>query len=487
MLKSFYMNKKKVLVTTAIDYTNDVIHIGHAYQKILADCIARIYRKKLGDENVYFLTGTDEHGSTSEKAAKARGLEPLAHVTEISQKDRDQQEALNVSFDRFIRTTDADHKKTAQEFYMKSVEAGDIYKGHYEGLYCDGCESYKTLSELNEKGQCLLHPTREIQHIDEENYFFKWSKYEAFLTELLQNPRFVLPEGKRKEMIALVSQGLKDLPVSRPKYKVSWGIDVPNDPTHVIYVWYDALVNYYTAGIETGFWDDDTYILHVLGKDNAKWHAVLWPAMLKSAGIRVPDTIYVQGFINLNGEKISKSRGNVILPTDLVAQFGVDAVRYYFLTHGPIVEDVNISIEHIKEVYNSDLANGLGNTVARVAKLAEKSALEFAQDKEAPFNIWDDKAFSAGWLKPFETYRVDQVLQNVWSRLAALDKHVNDNKPWEIKESDKLKEILTYEVAELRMVAQMLEPFMPATATKIQKQFGGATIVSSAPLFPRLQ
>lgn len=476
------MNKKKVLVTTAIDYTNDVIHIGHAYQKILADCIARIYREKLGSNNVYFLTGTDEHGTTNEKAAKARNLEPSAHVTDISQKDKEEQEALGVSFNRFIRTTDADHKKMAQEFYMRSFENGDIYKDHYIGLYCEGCEEYKTMTELTEDGQCKFHPTRQIQKLDEENYFFRWSKYESFLTELLQNPKFVMPEGKRKEMLALVGQGLKDLPVSRPKYKVSWGIDVPNDADQVIYVWFDALVNYYTAGIANGFWDDDTYKLHILGKDNAKWHAVLWPAMLKSAGFSVPDTIYVQGFINLNGEKISKSRGNVIRPTDLVKQFGADTVRYYFLKHGPIVEDVNISVDHIKEVYNADLANGLGNTVSRIAKMAEKSGLKFVVgDTESSDAFWADE-----WVKPFENYRVDQILQNIWAKLSAVDKHINDNKPWEIKDAEKLQEVLGHEVGEVRNIACMIAPFIPETAKKIQAQFGAESIVSGAGLFPRI-
>jgi len=368
---------KKFFITTAIDYTNDVIHIGHAYQKILADTLARYYRLKIGKENTYFLTGTDEYGTTNQKAAEKAELSPKEYVDGISSKNKEQIDYLNISYDRFIRTTDADHKEQVINFYKKSLENGDIYKDSYEGLYCEGCESYKTLTELNEEGECLLHPTRKIQKIQEENYFFKWSKYSDFLLDLLKDETFVLPEGKCKEMIAFVEQGLKDLPVTRPKYKVSWGIEAPNDTEHVLYVWFDALVNYFTAGKPLGFWEDDTKIVHILGKDNARWHALLWPAMLKSAGYRVPSTIYVHGFINLNGEKISKSRGNVIRPSDLVRDFGVDAVRYYFLKQGPIVEDVDISIDQLKEVYNSDLANGLGNTVSRIAKLAERSNLEF--------------------------------------------------------------------------------------------------------------
>ncbi|HSX39598.1 MAG TPA: methionine--tRNA ligase [Candidatus Saccharimonadales bacterium] len=470
--------EQKYLITTAIDYTNDVIHIGHAYQKILADCVARYQRLKRGDKDVYFLTGTDEYGTTNEKAAKDRNVSPKQHVDEISARDRAQLDALNVSYDRFFRTTDEDHTKTASDFYKKVFDAGDIYKDKYKGLYCEGCESYKTFSELNEEGQCLLHPTRKIQELEEVNYFFKWSKYSDFLRALVNSERFVLPQGKKKEMLAFIENGIKDIPITRPTYKVTWGIPVPNDPEQVIYVWFDALINYFTAAKPLGFWDDSTEIVHILGKDNAKWHVLLWPAMLKSASERVPDTIYVHGFINLDGQKISKSRGNVILPTDLVNKYGVDAVRYYFLKHGPIVEDVDISIKHLEETYNSDLANGLGNTVARLAKLAENSGFEF-DFAEGELNLDD--------LKPIEEdFRIDIALQNVWKNLADLDKHINENTPWAIKEANTLKEVLTYEITKLREVALLLQPFMPETSKQILSQFSSQKITARSALFPRL-
>src|SRR3989344_6618525 len=360
----------KYYVTTAIDYTNNVIHIGHAYQKILADVLAR-YHRQIGDKT-FFLTGTDEHGTTNEQAAKAAGKDPQTFVDEISAKDREQIDSLNINYDRFIRTTDPDHKKLVKEFYLKVKKNGDIYKGVYKGLYCVGCESYKTDSEIID-GKCPLHPTRELQQIEEENYFFAWSKYEDFLRKLIKkNPGFVQPEARRNEMLAFLDQGLRDIAISRQKDKVSWGIPIPDDPEHVNYVWFDALINYVSGAPD--FWPAD---VHILGKDNVRWHALLWPAMLKSAGYKLPKTIYGHGFINLNGEKISKSRGNVIRPNELVKEFGVDGVRYYFIRFGPWVEDVDISVEHLREVYNADLANGLGNTVARIAKLAEKSGLEF--------------------------------------------------------------------------------------------------------------
>ncbi len=480
--------KKKVFITTAIDYTNDVIHIGHAYQKILADCLARFFRSEKGEENVFFTTGTDEFGTTNEKAALKRDVPPQQHVDEISAKDKAQLDALDISYDRFIRTTDSDHQKAAAAFFQKSYDNGDIYKDTYEGLYCEGCEAHKTLSELNEAGQCLFHTTREIQKVAEENYFFKWSKYADFLKELIESEELlVLPESKRNEMLAFIESGINDIPITRPKHKVSWGIDCPIDNTQVIYVWFDALINYYTAAEPKGFWDDDTQIIHVLGKDNARWHALLWPAMLKSVGYRLPNVVYVHSFINLNGEKISKSLGNVILPTELVEKYGVDPVRYYFLKHGPIVDDVNISIERFEEVYNADLANGLGNTVARIAKLAENSGLEFETDSGEKVE-WSQEQLS-NWTN----YRVDLVLQKIWQKLSGIDNDINHYEPWKLLESNDeelqriFKQTLDDEIAKLRTVTKMLKPFLPSTAEKILTQFKGPKIKAERPLFPRIQ
>jgi methionyl-tRNA synthetase len=472
------MNKKKILLTTAIDYANDVIHIGHAYQKVFTDCLARYYRKKMGEENVYFLTGTDEYGSTSEKAAIAKGITPKEHVDEISTKDQKELDSLNLSYNRFIRTTDEDHKRIARDFFKKVYDRGDIYKGVYSGLYCEGCEAYKTLSELNDDGQCPLHSTRVIQKIEEEDYFFKWSSYTTFLSDLLSGEGFVIPEGKRREMRSFTEQGINDFPITRPKYKVGWGIEAPNDPDHVIYVWFDALINYFTAGSQNGFWDEDTRIVHVLGKDNARWHALLWPAMLKSAGYKLPDTIYIHGFINLNGEKISKSRGNIIRPTELVSEFGSDAVRYYLLKHGPVIEDVDISVEHIKQVYNADLANGLGNTASRIAKMVEKSGFTFPTTDES----FSDALFE----KHLDNFRVDLAVQHIWSKLGAIDRHINDNEPWAIKDQEKLKEVLTWEINELRDTIQYLEPFIPETADRLKRAFGSEKISLPGTLFPRI-
>jgi methionyl-tRNA synthetase len=401
-------------------------------------------------------------------------------VTKVSQEDQKQIDSLNVSYDRFIRTTDDDHKKFSAEFFEKSLEAGDIYKDKYEGYYCEGCEAHKTLSELDKSGQCPLHPNRQIQLIEEENYFFEWSKYEDFLRKIIESDQLkIRPEGKRQEMLAFLDGGLRDITVTRPKYKVSWGITAPNDDEQVIYVWFDALINYLTEGKAKGFWDEETKIIHFVGKDIARWHSLLWPAMLKSAGYRLPDEVYIHGFINLEGEKISKSLGNVIRPTDLVEKYGTDAVRYYLLKNGPITEDADISITQLEEIYNGELANGLGNTVARIAKLAERSELDFPLSHEQI--DWQGEIFL-----PLEKQRTDIALANIWNLLSDLDKHINEKAPWAIEDKSKLEEILKYDVSQIRLIAKYLQPFLPETSEKIWTQYGNLKIRSSQPLFPRI-
>lgn len=458
----------KYYVTTAIDYTNDVIHVGHAYQKILADVLAR-YHRQIGDKT-FFLTGTDEHGTTSEQAAKTAGKTPKEFVDEISAKDREQIDSLNISYDRFIRTTDPDHKDLVREFYLKVKKNGDIYKGTYKGLYCVGCEAYKTESEIVD-GKCALHPTRDLQSIEEENYFFSWSKYEDFLRDYIkENPDFIKPEARKNEMLAFLDQGLRDIAISRQKDKVSWGIEVPDDSEHVIFVWFDALLNYVSGAPE--FWPAD---VHILGKDNVRWHALLWPAMLKSAGYELPKTIYGHGFATLDGQKISKSLGNVIRPTELVEKFTVDGTRYYFLRYGPLTEDVDIKLASIKEVYNADLANNLGNLVARVAKLSENVGL---LAPAASQNTFDREVIGH-----LDAYQFNLALQTIWGWVDKLNKKIDTEKLWEGTEEKQsvLKEI----VEEIQKIAFNLRPFLPETAEKIEKQFTGE-IKAAEPLFPRL-
>lgn len=460
----------KFYITTAIDYTNDVIHIGHSYQKLLADALAR-YHRLIGDETK-FLTGTDEHGQKVEKNAKDKGVDIKKFVDEIALADKKQWDILNISYDRFFRTTDPDHIKFCQEFYLKCKDAGDIYLSKFEGLYCVDCEAYYDEAELVD-GHCPIHRTKDIQKISEENYFFRLSKYQDFLLEHIEkHPEFVWPEKHRNEIVSFIKSGLKDFSISRQKEKLSWGIPVPDDPNHVIYVWFDALINYLTFGVEENCWPAD---VHVLGKDNQRFHAIYWPAMLKSADYELPKNILVHDFISLNGQKVSKSLGNVILPSDLVEKFGVDGVRYYFLRFGPLTGDVDISLDKIKEVYNADLANGLGNLVSRVAKLAERIEYNVSSIK---YYVYPEIETS---LKDF---RVDLALEFLWEKIKELDGKIDAAEPWKLNEND-LHGFLDQVIPEIQIFAYNLSPFLPETSEKIQKQFSGK-IKSAASLFPRI-
>lgn len=470
---------KKFYVTTAIDYTNDVIHIGHAYQKIISDVLAR-YHRLIGDKT-FFLTGTDEHGQKVEKSAKEKGIEPKEFVDKIAKEDQKQWDGLNISYDRFIRTTDEDHIKFAQKFYLKAKANGDIYKKKYEGLYCEGCESFKEESELID-GKCEFHPNKELQKISEENYFFALSKYQKFLEDHLEkHPEFVWPDSKRKEIISFIKSGLKDFSISRQN--VSWGIPVPDDPKHTIYVWFDALINYLTYGEEEKCWPAD---VHVLGKDNQRFHAIYWPAMLKSTGYELPKTILVHDFISLNGQKVSKSLGNVILPSELTKKYGVDGTRYYFLRFGPLTNDIDITLEKITEVYNADLANGLGNLISRVAKLAESTSGYIYKEEvdEIPSLFYDVET-------EILKYRFDNALSLISGAIRGTDEYLSRERPWLKNLSDENQKIskytnITTAIENILEIAYCLQIFLPETAKKILEQFSNSKIKSQEPLFPRL-
>jgi methionyl-tRNA synthetase len=455
-------------VTTAIDYANDVIHIGHSYQKILADALARYHRLK--KDKTFFLTGTDEHGQKVEKIARENNKEPKDYVDKIAELDKKEWESLDISYDRFIRTTDEDHIKFAQEFYLKSKKNGDIYLAKYEGLYCEGCENFLNQSDLKD-GRCPFHPNLTPIKIEEENYFFRLSRYQDFLLDHIKNhPEFIWPESKRNEVIAFIKQGLKDFSVSRQGVK--WGIPIPDDPEQTIYVWFDALINYLTFGESKNCWPAT---VHILGKDNLRFHAIYWPAMLKSAGYELPKTILAHDFISLNGQKISKSLGNVIRPSELVLKFGSDTVRYFFLKYGPLTSDIDINLEKIKEVYNSELANGLGNLVARITRLSEIAEIKTEEEIEEFYQEVEDF---------LDSFRVDLALEFLSQKVSYLDGLINKNELW-VKTKEKTP-ILNQIVKEVKKVAFNLKPFMPKSAEKIEKQLTGKIRKSSEPLFARI-
>ncbi len=465
--------KDKILITTAIDYANDVIHIGHAYQKVLADAFARYYR--ILGKKVFFVTGTDEHGANIEKAAKTNGKEVKEYVDYVSCEDKKQIDSLGVECDRFIRTTDCDHKESVNKIWQTIFDGGDIYKKSFTGLYCLSCESFKTESEITDEF-CNIHRTLKLTKQKEENYFFKWSNYQKFLEDFFQkNKNFVLPQNKYNEMFNFLKSGIEDISISRQN--INWGIKVPGDETQVIYVWFDALINYYTAGIKEGFWDDDTTIIHFLGKDNLRWHSLLWPAMLESAGLKLPDIVYSHDFINIDGQKISKTLGNIIRPSELVEEFDVNSIRYFLLKRGPLYDDVDISKEKIKEVNNSDLANGLGNLVQRVTKICEK--IDYT-NKNPYLN-----SFSSKVLEHFDNFRLDLCLEYIQEKITEENRFIESEKLW-AKEGSELPKDLDRCVENIRQIAFDLQPFIPQASNEIKKRLG-EKIIFGEPLFKRIK
>ncbi len=468
---------KRFYVTTAIDYIDDVLHIGHAYQKVIADVLAR-YHRALGCK-VFFLTGVDEHGGKAEKSARTHGMSFADWADTISRRDQQQLASLDISFDRYIRTTDEDHIATVVDFWQKVDAAGDIYLDEYSGTYCAGCERFITEKDLVD-GRCPYHPNQEPQQLAESNYFFRLSKYEKFLKgHIRKNPQFVQPETRRREILSFLDQGLEDIPISRPS--VEWGIPVPGDADHTIYVWFDALINY-VSGAPAVFWPAD---VHLLGKDNLFWHAILWPAMLKSAGYALPHVVYGHGFLSLEGKKISKSLGNIIRPKELVDKFGADAVRYYLCRSMSLPEDGDLSLSRLQDVYNADLANGLGNLVSRVATLCEKAGFE----AKPPTHTFED-VLTPELKEAIARFRYNHYLEIVWQRVGTANSYITQEKPWEYLGNDNQHELLeghlTHLVLEIRQIAELVQPFIPNTAKKMKEQFSGPRIEAAAPIFPRI-
>lgn len=446
--------KNKFYVTTAIDYVNAEPHIGHAYQKIVADALARFY--KLKGKKVFFLTGTDEHGQKISESAVKAGLSEKEFTDKFSKKFKEAWKVLDIEPDKFIRTTDPEHKKFVQEF-VKKIEK-DIYKGKYRGLYCVGCERFYTEKDLVD-GECVLHPGKKLKLIEEETYYFKLSKYQKKLLDLYKGKDFVLPESRRNEIVNRVKEGLQDLSITRVNLK--WGIPFPLDNKHVIYVWFDALLNY-LSGIQDkpDFWPAD---LHLLGRDNGWFHAVIWPAMLFAAGYEIPKTVFIHGFLTFNGQKISKSLGNAISPETLVKRYGVDSVRYYVLRNFVFGEDGDFSEKALIDRHNNELANKLGNLVARVSGLVEKngttktenSLLKKLKRKEIENHI--------------EGFEFDKALNEIFGFIDVCNEYVQAKKPWETKDKKVLYEL----VESIKEIAKILGPFIPETSEKIQKQFAG--------------
>ena len=474
-------NKGKFYITTAIAYTSRKPHIGNSYEIVLTDAIARY--KRLQGYDVFMLTGTDEHGQKIEEYAKTAGITPKEYVDKVSSEIRGICDLLNTSYDRFIRTTDEQHEKVVQKIFKKLYEQGDIYKGHYEGMYCTPCESFWTESQLVD-GKCP-DCGREVKPAKEEAYFLKLSKYQKRLEEFIeQNENFIYPEARKKEMLNnFIKPGLQDLCVSRTSFK--WGIPVDFDPNHVVYVWIDALSNYITAiGYDPDgssdeykkYWPAD---VHIIGKDIVRFHTIYWPIMLMALGEPLPKQVFGHPWLLFGEDKMSKSRGNVIYADDLVNLLGVDAVRYYLVSEMPYASDGSITYETIIERYNSDLANTFGNLVNRTIAMQNKYFDGVIQPGTIAQPVDDElKSFALNTVekveKCFETYRVADAVEAVLNLAKRSNKYIDETTPWALAKDEaslpRLGTVLYNLLEVIRYIAILLSPFMPETSEKIFAQ-----------------
>jgi len=472
---------EKIYLTTTLPYVNAEPHIGFALEIIQADVLARWHR--LQGKEVFFNTGTDEHGLKIYRKAMELKKEPQDYCDEYAAKFDDLKKALNLSYDNFIRTTDPHHIKAAQEFWLRCLRKGDIYKKNYKVKYCVGCELEKTESELID-GKCPVHPNISLEIIEEENYFFRYAKYQDRLLELYSTrPDFVIPTHRLKEIYEFTKKGLEDFSISRLKSKMPWGVPVPDDDEQVMYVWFDALINYISC---LGFPNDLQNFekwwpgVQVAGKDNLRQQSSMWQAMLMSADLPPSKQILIHGFITSGGQKMSKSLGNVIDPFMLVQKYGTDAVRYYLLAEISPFEDGDFTIEKFSVRYHSDLANGLGNLVARVSNLIEKNNLIFKLQSGSDDKL---KKIIADHLV---AYKFNEALAELWSKLKRCDEIITHREPWKIKDPQELKKVIAPIAQDILNVALLLQAFLPGTASRIINEFSQPQIKKGSALFPRI-
>ena len=463
------MNKKKFYITTAIDYVNAEPHVGHAFEKVLADVLARWKRQKNND--VFFLTGVDENAQKNVQAAEKAGMPVKKFIDRNTNSFKKLCKELNISHDKFIRTTAKEHSEVVKKILKKIIDKGDIDKGEYEGYYCAGCEAYLTEKDLVD-GKCPEH-NKKPEHKKEEAYFFKLSKYKNRLIKFIEN--YIVPESRKKEILARLKDDLRDVCISRKGAEL--GVDFPDDKNFKVWVWIDALINYISGAEEK--WPAD---VHVVGKGINWFHSVIWPAILMSAEIELPKKLLVHGYLNMKGQKMSKSLGNVINPTELVKKYGADAVRYSLLRCS-VFEDSDFSEEILIERNNNELANKLGNLVSRVSSLAEKNGCKKNSKWRVPnITIEGEKDVE----KYIEKFEFDKALNTIFIYIDALNKWIQDNKPWDMHEEDEKKAVL-YNLKEgILLISDLLLPFIPESAGKIKKQFSAKKIKKSEILFKKI-
>lgn len=469
-------------VTTSIPYMNGEPHLGHALEFVQADVLARTAR--LQGKPTIFSTGADEHGSKIAEKAESLGLTPQQLVDNMSSKFRDLAKQLDISNDRFIRTTDKPHEQRAQLIW-KALEH-DIYKSTYTGWYDVKEEEFVPETKADPARMNPEHP-QAYQKLEEENYFFKLSNYTAPVLKAIETGEFkVVPESRKNEILFVLREGLEDISISRPKDKLEWGIPVPGDANQVMYVWFEALMNYITV---LGYPEHDDFKkywpanVQVIGKDILRFHAAIWPAMLLSLNLPLPEQLYVHGFITMNGEKMSKSIGNVVSPHEIIGKYGTDAFRYYFLRHVPSYNDGAFSWELFDKSYNNELANELGNAVQRTAAMITKyqngiiGEIPEASHDSAPIEV------------AIEDCRFDKALDLIWDQVRGLNQYIDEEKPWMIaknNDEDHLREVLAYQASCLLEIAELLRPFLPQTAEKIRDVFvEGIVRPIEGTLFPK--
>jgi len=472
-MKNFY-------ITTPIYYINDVPHIGHTYTTLAADVLAR-YHRALGEET-FFLTGTDEHGAKIEAKAKEMKMEPKQYADKIAAVFKQAWKELNISNDNFLRTTDEKHVKAVQKALQYMYDKGDIYLSKYEGLYCRGCEQYKSERDLV-NGECPDHKVAP-EKMSEECYTFRLSKYQNELLEKIKKDELqILPANRKNEIVSFYEkEGLEDISFSRKN--VNWGIPIPWDKSHTVYVWADAFLNYLTglgwdgsAGKAPKFWPAS---VELMSKDILRVHTTIWPAMLLSLDLPLPEKIFIHGYFQINGQKMSKSLGNVIAPADLIKKYGVDATRYLIMSATAFGHDGDISWEKFDDKYNADLANGLGNLAARVSNLIEKNNLEVKSE------VGSDKKLIKAYQASMQIFNFDEALKVLWQKLRTADEILSDKKPWKIEDKKEIKKILEPIAGDILNVADLLKPFMPIVSEKIIKQFSVKQIKKGEALFPRI-
>ncbi|MDP2642377.1 MAG: methionine--tRNA ligase [Candidatus Peregrinibacteria bacterium] len=471
----------KFYLSTAIAYVNAAPHIGHALEFVQADAISRYHRAK-GDD-VFFLTGTDEHGVKIFEAAQEKGMDIQTFVDGNAKQFEDLKGILNLAYDGFVRTSSDHHKKGAQKIWTKMFEAGDIYKGTYKGNYCVGCESFIPEKDLDGEGNCPMHK-KKPKTLEEENYFFKLSKYSDAIKKAIESDKMlILPEARKNEMLNLIGEeGLKDVSFSRPKDVLPWGVSVPNDDSQVMYVWCDALSNYITgigyaeegeeAELFRKFWPCD---VHLIGKDILRFHAGIWIGMLLSAGLELPKAIYVHGFVTSEGQKMSKSLGNVVNPLEYVDKYGTEAMRYFLLKEIPTADDGDFSHKRFLEVFNSELANSMGNLVNRVVMMTERYCGAKVPAKTDGAGVYEQLMLSVEAYKAaFERFDLKGACEVLIGVVNLGNKYIDDRKPWAMaKETpEKVPEVLYNLLELLRFVGILFSPILPECSAKILKQIG---------------